>query len=133
MRNLYGKGFDKETREEFRHIIVGVLIEGLKDILRAMKELLDVQLTTEMVTIRSRLSTFPPNAVAINEQIANDIKYLLSNGDFLNFISSKTAMIQLQDCWITYATEAKEYPAWGGDGWVITVCRKIKNNNSYNA
>ena len=121
MRCLYGEGFPLQTRKQIGPVVIGNLVEGMKDILGALPNL-QIELPEELkshAAIVSEITTYPPE---LSPELADSLTKLASSAAVKEALSlSKRREFHLQDCWPGFARELLETPGWGREGWVPSI------------
>jgi GTPase SAR1 family protein len=124
MRNLFGTGFTKEMRQEFIPVILGLLVSGFEDVIEAMQGPLRLDFPSpessaaakkilDVVKSQQRLQ-------ALDQSMVSAMMTLLATPVFMQAVARRNEF-QLQDCWMTFSEEAKNFPTWGGPGWMPSV------------
>ena len=93
--------------------ILSNLVDGILEVVNSMpgnNEEMILMLRSEKLSGRRFLS--PELAEMLSKLIYDDPQFQLTRKD---------PTVQLQDCWPVYAEELKQYPAWGGQGWVPSL------------
>ena len=124
MRNLFGRGFTKEMRQEFIPVILSLLVTGFEDVFEAMQGQLKIELTNGDSKAAAAkvmdVAKSQKKIVALDDGLVKAMMTLLADPVFMQAVSRKNEY-QLQDCWGTFADEVKGYPAWGGPGWLPSI------------
>jgi len=118
LKNVYGDGFSESSRKQLAPVIVMNVIDGYKEVLKAM------------ATFNISLDNNPASHAAANllKSVAGQLTHftpeeakacmtLLDDDGFAACLARKSE-IGLQDCWQTFVHELRNYPTWGGENWV---------------
>ena len=113
--SVHGTKFEKESyRETFRRVILGNVIDGVLEVLVYLNQ-------------GEKISILKDRAREVKEVLPADVAELLlatiyEDPAFLKAVEDKSnTKLQIQDCFPVFMAELKNYPAWGGEGWVPTT------------
>jgi guanine nucleotide-binding protein G(i) subunit alpha len=98
-------------RSTFSTAVVTNLIDGVLEVLNVMgKKGEDYQ----------HLEEYARQApINFDETVAAILKTYIDDPEFMTIAEGRgTERVQLQDCWFVFAKEFKDYPKWGGSGWI---------------
>jgi guanine nucleotide-binding protein subunit alpha len=119
LANVHNRIFqDENHRKTYASTIIINLIEGVLQVLREMGPRFaeDKDAQVYLSNVASHLS---PSV--IDDDLALLLRrYIFQDDDFrrLSCRQGSSCTVQLQDCWFVFAKEFKDYPAWGGSGWI---------------
>lgn len=112
LSNVHNVIFQGEAhRKTFSTAVVTNLIDGVLEVLNALgKKGEDYE----------HLEEYARQApVNLEENIAAIIKRHVEDEEFLKVVEGHgQEKVQLQDCWFVFKEEFKDYPKWGGVGWI---------------
>lgn len=124
MRNLFGNGFTKDMREEFVPVILNLLLTGFEDCISAMQGPLKIEFINPESTIAAAnlkdLAKKHLKMTLLEETTVAAMRTLLMDPAVAHALAKKD-QFQLQDCWTTFAEELRQFPAWGGAGWLPSI------------
>lgn len=119
MRQLYGSGFDEESRVQVAPVIRSNLLGGIRTMLEN-SEKLSIPLTSEESKKAAEVVTCCADDQNITQELADAITTLWKDEQFQQ-IWNKRASFQLFDCLGDFAAKISEFPKWGGPDWVPSV------------
>jgi len=121
MRSIYSNGFPPSVRSEYARTIIGNLVDGYVDIIKAMGEELSLEFASDEAKKAAEfILAQPSNPFELSAATAQQMTVLLADAAFKEAVT-RSAEFQLQDCWHGFAAQVANYPAWGGPGWVPTA------------
>jgi len=115
LTQLHGKKFDDpQIRATFADTIIGNLLEGAIAVLVFMPDKKELAAALE--------AEFRKRATFIPEELVSPLQEMIwNNTEFEEIRVSRQREVQLQDCWMVFANEFKDYPSWGGKDWIPSV------------
>ena len=119
MRQLYGAGFDDESRMQVAPVIRSNLIGGIRTMI-ANAEKLSITLEEEETKKAADLVTSSSDDQTITQELADAITTLWKDDKFQE-IWNQRASFQLFDCLGDFAAKIADFPTWGGADWVPSV------------
>lgn len=119
LKHVYGDGFSETARKQLAPVIIQNVVDGYKDILKAMGTL-NIKLDAGNERSRDaadviRGITGQPSYLTPDQ--ARACMILLDDDGFAATVARKSEF-GLQDCWATFVQELREYPRWGGESWI---------------
>jgi guanine nucleotide-binding protein G(i) subunit alpha len=113
--NVHGRSFENDSyRETFNQIILGNLFDGVLEVLSSREDC-EEDLALFKDVARS-------NGKVLDADIAEKLRVRIwDDAKFFEEAMDKSGKIQLQDCFEVFARELKNYPEWGGPGWIASA------------
>jgi len=119
LKNVYGDGFGESSRKQVAPVIIQNVIDGYKDILKAMGNFgikLDAG-NEKSKDAAEVIRNFTGQPAYLNSEQAKACLVLLDDDGFAACVTRKSEY-GLQDCWATFIQELRNYPSWGGEQWI---------------
>lgn len=119
LKNVYGDGFGEASRRQLAPVVITNLLDGYRDVLKAMQsEKFQLKLDNSISQDAAQLivqSTGPMTHLSMD--LAKACTTLYEDDGFAACLQRKSEY-NLQDCWAAYSQEIRNFPAWGGEGWI---------------
>jgi guanine nucleotide-binding protein G(i) subunit alpha len=112
LSNVHNTIFQNDAhRKTFATAVVTNLIDGVLEVLMALNKKDDTY---------NLLENFGRQApVCLDDKITGILNGFLNDPEFQKIAQGHGhELVQLQDCWFVFAEELKQYPVWGGAGWI---------------
>lgn len=119
-RNLFGSGFSTEMKMQFAPVILSLLTEGFETVVAAMHDQLKLEFVNPETTDAVAIILQHKGGALLNENVVQAMKKVQADPSFAQTLARRNEY-QLQDCWMSFADQARTFPAWGGPGWVPSV------------
>jgi GTPase SAR1 family protein len=116
LANVHNKTFeDLDYRATFASTIIVNLIDGVLEILYEMGRSTGI-LFDETIAYLSEIARIHTPSILDKELAFTLMRFVHHEEEFKKFAT--TQRVQLQDCWFVFAEKLKDYPNWGGPGWI---------------
>jgi GTPase SAR1 family protein len=116
MRFLYGAGYSRDDRAKTLQFIVQNLIDGAQALVTACRSL-SVLLHSKEAELAAETVLGVTNLYELTPEVAAAINTLWADKG-MREMWSRRSQIQVQDSWADFANACKDFPKWGGPGYV---------------
>ena len=119
MRFLYGAGFSREDRAKMLPSIVQNLVCGAQSLVAACRSL-GVPLHSKEAEAAGETVLGMTESYVLTPEVAAAINTLWADTG-VREMWAKRSQVQIQDSWADFASACKDFPKWGGPGYVPSM------------
>jgi GTPase SAR1 family protein len=119
MRFLYGVGFSREDRAKMLPIVVQNLVSGAQALVAACRSL-GVPLHSKEADGMGETVLGMAESYVLTPELAAAINALWAD-EGVREMWAKRSQVQIQDSWADFAGACKDFPKWGGPGYVPSM------------